>query len=80
MAKRLADIGELADVFDTAEVIGCGAKAVRQLVTEGVLEHVRIGRYVRVKRTSIEALIEKGTDLEASRAKAARRRKESMKR
>ena len=78
MAKRLADLGELADVFDTGEVIGCGSKAVRQLIAEGVLDAIRIGRYVRVKRTSIEALIEKGTDLEASRAKAARRRKESM--
>ena len=79
MAKRLADLTELPNVFEAAEVLGCGPRLVRQLMAEGVLESVRLSRYVRVKRASLEALVEHGTDVVTSKTKAARRRKTSNK-
>jgi excisionase family DNA binding protein len=72
---RVADLPELPTVAQVADVIGCGQRLVRSLIASGALEQVRLSRYVRVKRSSVERLVEQGTDAMEGRAKALRKQK-----
>jgi excisionase family DNA binding protein len=44
------DIPAVSDITGTAEILGCSPDAVRSLINTGYLDHVRIGRLIRVPR------------------------------
>jgi excisionase family DNA binding protein len=55
MKDTLLRVGEVADA------LGLKAKTVRKWIYLGRLEVVKIGRCVRVRRSTVDALIRKGT-------------------
>lgn len=44
------DTPAVSDVGQVATILGCSPDAVRTLITSGQLDHVRIGRLIRVPR------------------------------
>ena len=70
------DPGRLLDADDVAAYIGMTADWVYREVRAGRLPHIRLGRYVRFRRESIDAWLEaseRGARMSPER-KAARRR------
>ena len=51
--------GLLLKILDVAEVLSVGRSTVYELISEGHLETVHIGRSVRVTTQSVEALVER---------------------
>lgn len=51
----------MASVDDAAAVLNCSTRKTRQLISEGSLAAVKIGRLVRVPRQALLALIRTGT-------------------
>lgn len=50
--------GKLLEVADVAELIGMTADWVYREVRAGRLPHIKLGRYVRFRRESIDAWLE----------------------
>jgi excisionase family DNA binding protein len=59
------DLPAVADVLGVAEVLGCSPDAVRTLISNGDLGHVRIGRLIRVPRHMLIDFL-KGEDAASS--------------
>ena len=51
------DIPPMSSVDICAAVLGCSPRKVRQMVADGILGHVKIGRLVRVPRHILLAYI-----------------------
>lgn len=51
--------GLLMKILDVAEVLSVGRSTVYELISEGHLETVHIGRSVRITTQSVEALVER---------------------
>ena len=51
------DLPDLCDVPDTAGKLGCSEGVVREMARKGQLEAVRLGRLVRIRRSSIARLV-----------------------
>ena len=52
-------IGLLLKIPDAAEILAVGRSTVYELIGDGQLETVHIGRSVRVTTASVEALVER---------------------
>ena len=50
-------MSKLLSIRQTAEVLAMSEVSVRRMVRDGRLEHIRIGRALRVTLTSIEKII-----------------------
>jgi excisionase family DNA binding protein len=61
------DIPPVSDVQGVATVLGCSVDAVRTLISNGDLDHVRIGRLIRVPRHMLIDFL-KGEDAASSMA------------
>ena len=44
------DLPPVSDIGGVATILGCSTDAVRTLISSGDLDHVRIGRLIRVPR------------------------------
>ena len=59
------DVPELIDVAAAADLLGTPPRFVRRLIAERRIRFYKLGRYVRIDRTDVEAFIA------ASRVEAA---------
>ena len=46
------------DVAETAKILGCGTYTVRQMIKEGKIPHLQLGRLIRVPKAAIDRLLE----------------------
>jgi excisionase family DNA binding protein len=68
MRTRSADSGNLdrghddplLTVAQAGEYLGTGERLVRRLITERRIAYVKLGKYVRLQRSALEAFIEAG--------------------
>ena len=51
--NQYADIPVVSTVPEVAAILGCSERHVRNLITRGILGHVRLGRLVKVPRHSL---------------------------
>jgi excisionase family DNA binding protein len=65
-----AELPAVLDVPGVAEVLGCGERAVRDLLQRGQLGHVRLGRLIRIPRHVLVAFLEGARPLPASGERA----------
>jgi len=61
------DLPAVSDVPRVAKILGCSTDAVRTLITSGQLDHVRIGRLIRIPRHMLVGFLE-GEDAAADTA------------
>ena len=51
---------QLMTVQQAGEYLGTGERFVRRLITERRISYVKIGKYVRLERTALDALVDSG--------------------
>ncbi len=51
---------ELLTIGQAAEYLGTGERFIRRLVAQRRISYVKIGKYVRLQRSSLDAFIEAG--------------------
>ena len=61
-ADLYSDLPAVTDVRGAAAVLGISERKARQMVADGELGHLRLGRLVRIPRHSLLALIASGTE------------------
>lgn len=59
------DLPAVMDVPAAAAVLGCSKRKIYDLIREGELGHLRLGRLVRVPRHSLVAFLRSGWELAA---------------
>lgn len=52
-----SDVTELLDVASAADLLGTPPRFVRRLIAERRIRFYKLGRYVRIDRTDVEAFI-----------------------
>ena len=68
MSQASAEAGEprrlpgdgLLTVAQAGEYLGTGERFIRRLITERRISFVKIGKYVRLERSALEALVDAG--------------------
>jgi excisionase family DNA binding protein len=58
--KHGVDRGSLLTVAEAGEYLGTGERFVRRLITERRITYVRVGKYVRLERSALDALVDAG--------------------
>jgi excisionase family DNA binding protein len=60
--RDLDDIAraQLMTVHQAGEYLGTGERFVRRLITERRINYVKIGKYVRLERATLDALVDSG--------------------
>jgi excisionase family DNA binding protein len=56
-AQDYAELPTVLDVPAAAAVLGCGERAVRDLIARGELRSVRLGRLIRIPRHALVAFL-----------------------
>ncbi len=51
---------QLLTIGQAAEYLGTGERFVRRLITERRIAYVKLGRYVRLQRSALDAFVEGG--------------------
>jgi excisionase family DNA binding protein len=51
---------QLMTVEQAGEYLGTGERFVRRLITERRITYVKVGKYVRLERSTLEALVDTG--------------------
>ncbi|MDP9391634.1 MAG: excisionase family DNA-binding protein [Actinomycetota bacterium] len=51
---------QLLTIGQAAEYLGTGKRFVRRLITERRIAYVKLGKYVRLQRSALDAFIEGG--------------------
>ena len=51
---------QLMTVEQAGEYLGTGARFIRRLITERRITYVKVGKYVRLERSALEALVDTG--------------------
>ena len=54
------DRGALLTVAQAGEYLGTGERFIRRLITERRINYVKIGKYVRIERATLDALVDSG--------------------
>ena len=54
------DRGPLLTVAQAGEYLGTGERFIRRLITERRVGYVKIGKYVRLERATLDALVDSG--------------------
>ena len=57
---RNADRGPLLTVAQAGEYLGTGERFVRRLITERRIGFVKVGKYVRLERATLDAFVDAG--------------------
>ncbi|MGY1637574.1 excisionase family DNA-binding protein [Geodermatophilus sp. SYSU D00742] len=57
---RNADRGPLLTVAQAGEYLGTGERFIRRLITERRISFVKVGKYVRLERSALDALVDAG--------------------
>jgi excisionase family DNA binding protein len=65
MTTRLArgqdrDRGPLLTVAQAGEYLGTGERFIRRLITERRIGYVKVGKYVRLERATLDAFVDTG--------------------
>ena len=50
----------LLTVAEAGEYLGTGERFIRRLITERRIAYVKIGKYVRLERATLDALVDSG--------------------
>jgi excisionase family DNA binding protein len=56
----LGDSGELLTIGQAAEYLGTGQRFVRRLISERRIPYVKLGKHVRLERSSLDGFINDG--------------------
>ena len=54
------DRGPLLTVAQAGEYLGTGERFIRRLITERRIAYVRVGKYVRLERATLDAFVDAG--------------------
>ncbi len=54
------DRDPLLTVAQAGEYLGTGERFVRRLITERRISYVKVGKYVRLERSTLDALVDAG--------------------
>lgn len=54
------DRGPLLTVVQAGEYLGTGERFVRRLITERRISYVKVGKYVRLERATLDAFVDAG--------------------
>jgi excisionase family DNA binding protein len=57
---RNVDRGPLLTVAQAGEYLGTGERFIRRLITERRISYVKVGKYVRLERSTLDALVDAG--------------------
>jgi excisionase family DNA binding protein len=52
--------GPLLSVAEAGEYLGTGERFIRRLITERRIGYVKIGKYVRLERSTLDAFVDAG--------------------
>ena len=55
------ELPNVLDVPGVATILGCGTRAVRDLIASGELQHVRLGRLIRIPRHRLDEFLNNET-------------------
>ncbi len=55
-----ANPAQLLTIGQAAEYLGTGERFVRRLITERRIAYVKLGKYVRLQRSELDAFVERG--------------------
>ena len=58
--ERHSSGGPLLSVAEAGEYLGTGERFIRRLITERRIGYVKVGKYVRLERSSLEAFVDAG--------------------
>ena len=58
--QRHSSSNPLLTVAQAGEYLGTGERFIRQLITERRIAYVKIGKYVRLERATLDALVDSG--------------------
>ncbi len=54
------DRGPLLTAAQAAEYLGTGERFIRRLITERRIAYVKVGKYVRLERSTLDAFVDAG--------------------
>jgi excisionase family DNA binding protein len=54
------DRGPLLTVAQAGEYLGTGERFIRRLITERRIAYVKVGKYVRLERATLDAFVDAG--------------------
>ena len=57
---RHSPSGPLLSVTEAGEYLGTGERFVRRLITERRISYVKVGKYVRLERSTLDAFVDAG--------------------
>ena len=58
--RRDVDRGPLLTVTEAGEYLGTGERFIRRLITERRIAYVKVGKYVRLERSTLDAFVDAG--------------------
>ena len=58
--QRHSPSNPLLTVAQAGEYLGTGERFIRRLITERRISYVKIGKYVRLERATLDALVDSG--------------------
>ena len=58
--QRYSPSNPLLTVAQAGEYLGTGERFIRRLITERRIAYVKIGKYVRLERATLDALVDSG--------------------
>ena len=58
--ERPSPGGPLLSVAEAGEYLGTGERFIRRLITERRIGYVKVGKYVRLERTTLDAFVDAG--------------------
>jgi excisionase family DNA binding protein len=58
--RRDVDRGPLLTVTEAGEYLGAGERFIRRLITERRIAYVKVGKYVRLERATLDAFVDAG--------------------
>ena len=58
--RRAVERGPLLTVAQAGEYLGTGERFVRRLITERRIGYVKVGKYVRLERATLDAFVDAG--------------------
>ncbi len=57
---RHSDRSPLLTVAQAGEYLGTGERFIRRLITERRIDYVKVGKYVRLERSTLDAFVDSG--------------------
>ena len=58
--ERRSPSGPLLSVAEAGEYLGTGERFIRRLITERRIAYVKVGKYVRLERATLDAFVDAG--------------------